>query len=96
MATEVAAASVARSQSAPPEPTLWQRVMDAAKDMARPVVIYSNGLACAVSVFVPSVTADKMMVLAAVSGAVGWMHGDTKTKLAQIQANASNGDGDGK
>ena len=77
---------VADSQIAPIEPTLWQRVIDASKDMARPVIIYANGLACAASVFVPSVTADKMAVLAAVSGAVGWMHGDTKAKLAQIAA----------
>ena len=72
--------------SAPPEPSFWQRVMDAIKDMARPSIIYANGFACAASVFVPSVTADKMAVLAAVSGAVGWMHGQTKTKLAQIAA----------
>ena len=80
-------------QAAPVEPSFWQRVVDAAKDLARPTIIYANGIACAASVFVPSVTSDKMMVLAAVSGAVGWMHGDTKTKLAQIASPTDAGDG---
>lgn len=84
-------ATVVDVQAAPIEPTLWQRVMDAVKDMARPLTIYLGGVGvfwgC---IFHPS--AEVYGIAAAMTGAVSFLHGDTKTKLAQIAAT----DGDGK
>jgi len=98
MAIKATKAKIVAAIAAPPapiEPTLWQRVLDAAKDMARPTTIYLGGIA----VFWACIThpeAEIVAIAAAMTGAVGYMHGDTKTKLAQIQAKAAGDGGGGK
>jgi len=68
-------------------------IMDAAKDFARPFTIYAGGLGvfwgC---VFHPG--NEVFAIAASMTGVVSFLHGDTKTKLAKIAADADNGDGD--
>ena len=76
---------VITSQEAPREPSLWQRIADASKDLARPFTIYMGGTGvfwgC---VFHPS--PEVYAIAASMTGVVSFLHGDSKVKLAQIAA----------
>lgn len=52
------------------------------KKSARPFGLYLNGIALAVGLFVPSVTAEKMTILAALFGSVSYMR--TVEKKANV------------
>ena len=76
---------------APLEPTLWQRITDAYTNLARPTTIYMGGFGVLWgTLFHPD--PEIIAIAAAMTGAVGYMHGQTKVALANIAA----GTGDGK
>lgn len=52
------------------------------KKGARPFGLYLNGLALAIGLFIPSVSAEKMTVVAALFGSVSYMR--TKEKMANV------------
>ncbi|MHB8287157.1 MAG: hypothetical protein ACYDD1_21125 [Caulobacteraceae bacterium] len=55
-------------------------------DLARPFTVYAGGAAVAVGVFVPSVSADKLWIAAAMAGVVGVAR--SLDNQAQIRATA--------